>query len=90
MSLLEDNAIVVTIEEVVDQGDMIASRWTARMTHQGDNLGIAATGRRVEVSGMSMGRLRDGKLIEGWNNWDTASLMQQIGAEPPPVTLVEE
>ena len=83
--------IQVTVEEVIEQGDMIASRWTARMTHQGDDLGIAATGRRVEVTGMSMGRLRDGKLVEGWNNWDTASLMQQIGAEPPPpATLLAE
>ena len=82
--------IQVTIEETIEEGELIASRWTATMTHQGDDLGVAATGRRVTVSGMSIGRLKDGKMVEGWNNWDTMAMMQQIGALQPPVTLVPE
>lgn len=81
--------IQVTIEDTIEEGDLIASRWTARMTHLGDNLGVPATGKQVSVSGMSIGRLRDGKLVEGWNNWDTLSLMEQIGALHPQVTLLE-
>ena len=50
------------------------------MTHTGDQLGIAPTGKQVGVTGMSMARLRDGKMVEGWNNWDTMALMEQIGA----------
>ena len=78
----------VTVVETVEEGDMIASRWTATMTHAGDQLGIAPTGKRVGVTGMSMGRLRDGKLVEGWNNWDTMALMEQIGALHQGVPLV--
>jgi len=59
------------------------------MTHLGDDLGIPSTGRRVTVTGMSMARVRDGQMVEGWNNWDTMALMQQIGAPPAPVALVE-
>ena len=50
------------------------------MTHTGDQLGIAPTGKRVGVTGMSMARVRDGKMVEGWNNWDTMALMEQMGA----------
>ena len=49
----------------------------------GDDLGVPATGKQVTVTGMSIGRIRDGKLVEGWNNWDTMSLMEQIGAFQP-------
>jgi steroid delta-isomerase-like uncharacterized protein len=79
----------ITIDATVEQEDMIATRWTATMTHRGDDLGIPATGRQVTVTGMSMARLRDGRMVEGWNNWDTMALMQQIGAPPAPVALVE-
>jgi steroid delta-isomerase-like uncharacterized protein len=82
--------IHVTIDETVEQGDLIATRWTANMTHLGDDLGVPATGRRVTVTGMSMARLRDGIMVEGWNNWDTMSLMQQISDGPvAAVTLVD-
>ena len=73
-----------------EEGDLIASRWTATMTHQGDDLGVPASGRQVTVHGMSMARLKDGRMVEGWNNWDTLEMMQQIGAFQPVVTLVPE
>ena len=79
----------ITVDATVEEGDMIAARWTAMMTHLGDDLGIPATGRPVTVTGMSMARLRDGLMVEGWNNWDTMALMQQIGAPPASVALVE-
>lgn len=80
--------IRVTVVDTVEQGDMIVGRWTATMTHTGDGLGIAATGKRVGVTGMSMARLRDGIMVEGWNNWDTMALMEQIGALHQGVNLV--
>ncbi|HUQ79673.1 MAG TPA: ester cyclase [Gemmatimonadaceae bacterium] len=78
----------ITVVETIEEGDMIAGRWTATMTHSGDDLGVAATGRRVGVTGMSMARLRDGVMIEGWNNWDAMALMEQIGALHQGVRLV--
>lgn len=78
----------LTIEDTISEGDKVAARWTARMTHGGDHLGLPATGRPVVVSGMSIIRIRDGQIVEGWNNWDMMSMMQQIGAERPPATLL--
>jgi steroid delta-isomerase-like uncharacterized protein len=80
--------IDVNVEETIEQGDLIASRWVATMRHTGDDLGVAATGRDVTVTGMSIARLQDGKMVEGWNNWDMLSLMQQIEAFRTPATLM--
>jgi steroid delta-isomerase-like uncharacterized protein len=77
-----------TVEQTIAEGDWVASRWTARMTHRGDQLGVPATGRRVEVTGMSMGCFRDGKMVEGWNNWDQMALMEQLQAVPRKVKLL--
>ena len=79
----------ITIEDALAEGDKVAARWSARMIHRGDHLGIAATGRKVAVTGMSIVRIRDGKIVEAWNNWDMLGLMQQIGAIAPPTTLLE-
>ena len=70
------------------KGELIASRWVATMTHKGDHLGVPASGKRVSVTGMSMARLRDGKMVEGWNNWDMLSLMQQVDAIQPAAQLL--
>ncbi len=70
--------INVTVEDVIAEGDKVAARWIARMTHQGDQLGVPASGKDVEVGGMSIIRIKQGKIVEGWNNWDMMSMMQQI------------
>jgi steroid delta-isomerase-like uncharacterized protein len=74
--------------QMIEEDDLIATRWVATMTHRGDQLGVPATGRRVTVTGMTIVRLRDGKIVEAWNNYDQLSLLQQIGALQPAVTLV--
>jgi steroid delta-isomerase-like uncharacterized protein len=79
----------VTVEDTIAEADQIAARWTARLTHGGDQLGIPATNRQATVSGMSIVRIRDGQITEAWNNWDIHGLMQQIGAMQPAATLLE-
>jgi steroid delta-isomerase-like uncharacterized protein len=68
-----------TIDEAISERDVVALRWTARMTHCGDQLGCAPTNKPVTVTGMSFARIRDGKAVEAWNNWDMMGLLQQIG-----------
>jgi steroid delta-isomerase-like uncharacterized protein len=74
--------IRVTIHDTVEQGDKVAARWTANMTHQGNFLGFAASGRTASITGISFQRIEDGKIIEGWDNWDQLGLLVQIGAVP--------
>jgi steroid delta-isomerase-like uncharacterized protein len=71
-----------TIEQQVAEGDMVVTHWTARGTHDGELMGIPASGNSVEVTGIAIDRFSDGKIIESWGNWDTIGLMQQIGAIP--------
>jgi steroid delta-isomerase-like uncharacterized protein len=71
--------IQIAIEECVTEGDMAAVRCRVTASHQGDSLGVAATGKPIEFEGMSIVRVRDGKIVEAWNNFDFLSLNQQIG-----------
>jgi steroid delta-isomerase-like uncharacterized protein len=72
----------ITLDQVLVDGDMVAARFTCRATHRGDHLGVAATGQPVQFTGMTMARIRDGRIAEGWNNIDLLSMLQQIGAAP--------
>ena len=69
----------IELEDVVQEGDMAFARWTATMTHTGEGLGMAPTGRAMKLSGMSALRVQGGKLVEGWNNWDQMGMARQLG-----------
>jgi len=71
-----------TVEEAIGEDDVAAARWTARMTHAGDDLGFPATQKRLEISGMTFARIKDGKIVEAWDNWDMLGLMNAIGQSP--------
>ena len=72
------------VEDQIAEGDKVATRWTLSGTHHGELMGAAPTGNRVTVTGIIIFRVAGGKAVEGWLNWDTLSLMQQIGAIPSP------
>lgn len=72
--------IEVVVEDAITEGDKVAARCTVRGKHQSDSLGFAATQRPMEISGMTIVRVRDGKIVEAWNNFDFMSMFQQLGA----------
>ena len=72
----------VTIDFIMEQGDKVVARWTATMTHKGEFLGIAPTGKKATITGTSTQRISGGKIVEGWDNWDQLGLLVQIGAVP--------
>jgi len=74
----------ITVEDQIAEGDRVATRWTARGTHEGEFQDIPPTGRRVEFSGIAIFRIADGKFVEGWNIPDLLSLLRQLGAVPAP------
>lgn len=75
-----------TIHETVVEGDRIMaySSWTA--THNGEFLGIPATGRQVTVEAWTLDRYRDGQMIESRILMDVAGLLIQLGVLPAPGT----
>jgi predicted ester cyclase len=79
--------LMITIEQQVAEGDTVVSRWTASGTHEGELFGIAPTGKQATITGISIERFVDGKVVEGHTNWDTFGLMQQLGVIPAPVAV---
>ena len=76
----------LTIEQQLAEGEFVTTRWSARGTHQGDLLGMAATGKQATVTGITIDRIVDGRFVESWTNWDTLGLMQQLGVVPALAT----
>ena len=72
----------LTIEDLIAEGETVMARWSCRGTHKGDLNGIAPTGKQVTISGVTIARLLNGKLAEGYVNWDALGLMQQLGVVP--------
>ena len=60
----------------------VVTRWKTTGTHQGTFMGIAPTGKRVTITGISIHRIAGGKIVEEWQEWDSLGLMQQLGVVP--------
>jgi steroid delta-isomerase-like uncharacterized protein len=73
-----------TIENMVAEGDRVVARTSFNGTHQAEMQGIPATGKKVSMPGITIFRLDNGKIAEGWVLNDNLSLMQQLGAIPAP------
>jgi steroid delta-isomerase-like uncharacterized protein len=73
----------ITIEDMIAEGDKVASRLRVRGTHQGEFFGIPPTGRQVSISAIHIHRIAGGKVREHWGNNDDLGLLQQFGVIPP-------
>jgi predicted ester cyclase len=74
----------ITIEDQVAEGDKVVTRWTGRGIHQGDLMGIAPTGTRATVTGITIDHISGGKVAETWANFDVMGMIQQLGVIPSP------
>jgi ketosteroid isomerase-like protein len=71
-----------TIEDLLAEGETVVARWSCRGTHKGELNGIAPTNKQFNVTGVSIARFTNGKMFEGYVNWDALGLMQQLGVVP--------
>lgn len=69
-----------TIAEQVSSGNKVVTRWTARGTHRGPWMGVAATDKQISLTGINIYTIRRSKLAESHVNWDLLGLLQQLGA----------
>ncbi len=74
----------ITTEDLIAEGDRVATRATTQAVHTGNFMGAPATGKQVTFSTMSVESIRDGKIVERWVNTDFMALMQQLGLIPSP------
>ena len=72
----------LTIEDIIAEGETVMARWSCRGSHKGELRGIAPTGKQFAISGVSIARFEEGKMVEGWINWDALGLMQQLSVVP--------
>jgi steroid delta-isomerase-like uncharacterized protein len=74
----------LTVEDMIAEGDRVASRLSYRGTHTGEFQGIPATGKQFMTTGIQIIRIADGKIAEAWSQPDTLGLLQQLGVVPIP------
>jgi predicted ester cyclase len=75
----------VNVEDIIAESDKLCVRWSCTAKHTGAGLGIAPTGITVNITGISILRVRDTVFVEGWQNWDMLGMLEQlkgVGASP--------
>jgi steroid delta-isomerase-like uncharacterized protein len=75
--------VVVEPRKLIAEGDLVTVYWVARGTNTGTGNGLPATGKKVELAGITIWRIADGKIKEEWSAFDQLSMMRQLSLLPP-------
>jgi steroid delta-isomerase-like uncharacterized protein len=76
--------VQVTLHEVIAEGDMVVTYWTMKVTHQGELMGVPATGKQLTNAGVAIYQLAGARIIEIRGFAENLGLMQQLGLVPTP------
>jgi steroid delta-isomerase-like uncharacterized protein len=74
--------IAIVPEKLIAEDDLVTIYWIARGINTGTGNGLPATGKKVELAGITIWRIEDGKIKEEWSAFDQLSMMQQLGLLP--------
>jgi len=74
----------LNMEDLLADGETVVARWSCRGVHKGELNGIAPTGKQVAITGVTIVHFTNGKIVEGFVNWDALGLMRQLGVVPEP------
>jgi steroid delta-isomerase-like uncharacterized protein len=72
----------ITIEDLIAEGDKVVGRNSVTGTHQGEYMGLPATGKSVEYNEIFVFRFVNGRIVETWGVVDVLSQMKQLGVMP--------
>lgn len=67
------------IVDLISEGDKVLTRWVLTGTFEGELLGAKGDGRKIRVEGMSLDRIEDGIVAEGFDGWDNYGFRKQLG-----------
>jgi steroid delta-isomerase-like uncharacterized protein len=67
------------VHSLIGEGDIVVERFTASGTHQGEMMGVAPSGQVLELDGINVFRIREGKIVERWGRLDELGLLRQLG-----------
>jgi ketosteroid isomerase-like protein len=73
-----------TTDELIAEGDKVVIRGTFRSVHNGEFLGVPATGKEVTHTWTAILRIENGKVVERWANVDSMKFMTDLGVLPAP------
>jgi steroid delta-isomerase-like uncharacterized protein len=73
----------VTVDDILADGDKVVTRFAFTGTFNGELMGIAPTGKKLNVTGMLISRWRNGREVQAWESLDTLAFYQQLGIRPP-------
>jgi len=68
-----------TFIDIFGQGDNIVKHWNLKGTHDGEMFGIPATGNKVDLSGTTIVKMKDGKILQEQDFFDNHSFLSQLG-----------
>lgn len=71
-----------TILDMVAEKEKVVAYWNISGTHKGEFRGIARTGKKVSVDGITIIQLADGRIMDSYVSMDMWGMMQQLGAIP--------
>ncbi len=74
----------LTVEEQIVEGNAVVTRWSATGTQLGPLFGIPPTGRRVTVTAIHIHHVRDGQIVDQWEQFDRLGALGQLGLVPRP------
>src|SRR5205823_7156489 len=74
----------VEVHDVIAEGELLATRVSYSGSHEGEFIGIPATGRQARISGVDFLRMQDGRQAVHWGGPDMAGLLQQLGVMSAP------
>jgi steroid delta-isomerase-like uncharacterized protein len=74
----------VVVEDMIAEGDKVATRYTLEGTHEGELFGVPPTGQRLSIKSMTVERVSEGRIRDHWRVTDSLDMMQQLGVVPEP------
>ena len=72
------------VEDMIAEGDKVATRLSAHGTQTGELFGIPPTDERFSMTAIAIHLIANGKIVEHWSELDNLGVMQQLGVVPPP------
>ena len=74
----------VKVKSQVAEGDKVSTIWENTVTLSGEFMGVAPTGKQYTYTGIQVDRIKDGRIVESWVNWDKFDLYQELGLVTQP------
>lgn len=70
--------LVITIEDAIASGDLVAVRWSATGTQEGEYLGLEPTGNAASMTGINIYRINCGQVVESWSEMNSLDILREL------------